>query len=184
MKLNLTQAQLAALAAGAPVSSLGLTAEEQAALSAQTADTKPQAESDSKPADDSKPSDATPAAVQPAADSTNDQLAAVLRQELREANLSLAQLQTATADQAALHGIVRASIGKMQIALGGSDTAATVPSNQLLAEHERLSDAFKARFKVGGVAATGQDISPKAEAKADPLFLARTAQAMQSGIGA
>lgn len=190
MKLNLTQAQLAALAAGASVSELGLAAEEQKALSEQlaadqpkeSADTKPKAEADPKPEGDPKP----------AADTA---VADVLRAELREVNLQLAtatakiddltkQLATATTDQAALHGIARASIGKMQVALGGADTSAALPPNQLLAEHERLSEAFKARFKVGGVAATGAETVKAQPQPIDPKFAARIQQLVNANIGA
>lgn len=68
--------------------------------------------------------------------------------------------------------IVKASMSVMSVALGGAaDVGAALTGTELLAEHTRLSDAFKAKFPTGGVAATMG--VPKAKATAavvDPRF--------------
>ena len=71
-------------------------------------------------------------------------------------------------------GIVRASIAVMSVALGGSkDVGAALTGKELLAEHDRLSEQFKAKFKAGGVAAVAplEETQPKAAAAIPPEFL-------------
>jgi hypothetical protein len=88
-----------------------------------------------------------------------------------------AKLAGIEATHSALVDIVRASAGKMQVALGGtaSDLAAFTDV-QVLAEHARVAGVFLEKFKVGGVAITAP--AEKAEvtaAVADPLREARLA---------
>lgn len=68
--------------------------------------------------------------------------------------------------------IARASVRTMGVHFGvKSDAVASMDNTSLLAEHTRLSDLFKDKFKVGGVAATTQESAP-AKAVAPPMFAA------------
>lgn len=63
----------------------------------------------------------------------------------------VAVAETLAADYAP---VVKASISVMSVALGGAaDTAAALVGPELVAEHTRVAEAYKAKFKVGGVAA-------------------------------
>ena len=66
-----------------------------------------------------------------------------------------AALTTATAQLEKFVEIARNSVKTMGIHFGTkADAVAAMSADQILAEHTRLSDLFKAKFKVGGVAAT------------------------------
>lgn len=73
-------------------------------------------------------------------------------------------------------GIVRASLGVMQVALGGSgEIASTLVGKELLAEHEKVKEQFTKKFPVNGVAAVNLPIKKPDAAKSGPSpeFLAR-----------
>lgn len=165
MKPNLTPEQLAQLAAGTKPEALGLSAEDLKSLqdflaSAQAApqNTGLQAQVD------------------------------LLRAELRTANSELAKaqvgLEAATAkatkleaDQGSLLKIARSSIGAMQIALGGSDTSATLTDDKVVAEHARLAEAFSTKFPTGRVTTpvASTETTPEATVQVDPMFAAALA---------
>lgn len=69
--------------------------------------------------------------------------------------------------------IARNSVKTMGIHFGvKADAIAAMDADQILAEHTRLSDLFKAKFKVGGVAATTPEVVTKVKASAPPMFAA------------
>lgn len=69
--------------------------------------------------------------------------------------------------------IARNSVKTMGIHFGvKADAIAAMDADQILAEHTRLSDLFKAKFKVGGVAATTPEVVTKAKVSAPPMFAA------------
>mgnify|MGYP000853223105 FL=1 len=77
------------------------------------------------------------------------------------------------ATQSPLLKIALQSITNMSISLGGASTASEgMSAVQVLAEHDRVSQLFKTKFVVGGVAAISSD--PKAsQTQADPRRMAR-----------
>lgn len=173
LMVNLTAQQLALLASGTPVASLGLSAEDQAEL--ETA-MKAKAEADAKATAEAKLAAALAAGG--AADS-DDKVVAFLRTELKDANMELAKanasLVEANAKLAAskteltgLLQIARASIGNMQVAMGGSNTADALTDASVLAEHTKLSEAFTKRFPVGKVSASQQEADPADKPGIDP----------------
>jgi hypothetical protein len=61
----------------------------------------------------------------------------------------------------------------MQIAMGGQAFIASgLGAVQVLAEHERVSNQFKNKFKVGGIAAVTGDATPE-KTQIDPRHQAR-----------
>ena len=69
--------------------------------------------------------------------------------------------------------IARNSVKTMGIHFGvKADAVAALDADQVLAEHARLADLFKAKFKVGGVAATAPEVVTKAKVSAPPMFAA------------
>lgn len=84
-----------------------------------------------------------------------------------------AALTTATAQLEKFVEIARNSVKTMGIHFGTkADAVAAMSADQILAEHTRLSDLFKAKFKVGGVAATTPEVVTKAKVSAPPMFAA------------
>lgn len=82
--------------------------------------------------------------------------------ELREAALKLRELESAVASMTDTHSglteVVAKSVSTMRVALGGhAVNAAEMTADALLAEHHRLSTEFKAKFKIGGVAAASAE---------------------------
>ena len=69
--------------------------------------------------------------------------------------------------------IARNSVKTMGIHFGvKADAVAAMDADQVLTEHARLADLFKAKFKVGGVAATTPEVVTKAKVSAPPMFAA------------
>lgn len=69
--------------------------------------------------------------------------------------------------------IARNSVKTMGIHFGvKADAIAAMDADQILAEHTRLADLFKTKFKVGGVAATTPEVVTKVKASAPPMFAA------------
>lgn len=172
MKFNLTPEQLAALASGTPVASLGLSEADQAALTAALA----AAATPAPAAAAAAPAAATPA---PAAAEANTNVLDFLRTELRDANQTLAttktQLEAATTQLTALQAsngsllkIARDSIGNMQIALGGRNTSATLPDVEVLAEHTRLAAVFTATLPTARVSAAAAVVEDPSKTAAKP----------------
>lgn len=180
-KATLTDADVAAIAAGAPV--------EQIAASETTTDA-PAAEAEPKveapvdaPAAAAADADPAPAAAAPADQSAvvallKEQLAAA-QADVLAANLGKVNAEAALAAMQAqlepLVAIARDTVTKLHIALGSS--GAHVPSldvKALLTEHASASATFKDRFKVGGVAAASAQAEPASKASvASPADKAR-----------
>ena len=78
-----------------------------------------------------------------------------------------------TAQASAFTEIARASVKTMGLHFGvKSEAVAAMSPAEVLSEHTRLSELFKAKFKVGSVAATTQVDEPESKAQAIPLFAA------------
>lgn len=97
--------------------------------------------------------------------------------ELLSAKVESAKIQDKLSELEAslspMIGIVSKSINTMQIALGGSAISHEGASaSAVVAEHGRVMEAFTAKFKVGGVAATGSEATSKATT-VDPRHIAR-----------
>lgn len=76
----------------------------------------------------------------------------------------------------ALATIARNSVKTMTVALGGkAEAVETMATAEVLAEHARITEVFKTKFKVGGVAATTtEDNLAPAKAQVSPFFAAFT----------
>ena len=167
MPKPLTDEQLAAMAAG-----VDLTAE----LAAQPdAAAQPDVAQPAQPAAASKPD------VQSAMDMAKEMLAqaqtdlVMSKSEVITLKAQLSargtELETVKAETDKFVEIARASVKTMGLHFGlTSESVAAMRPSDVLAEHARLSDLFKAKFKVGGVAATTSDsVKPK---QAVPLVFA------------
>jgi len=78
-----------------------------------------------------------------------------------------------TTQASAFTEIARASIKTMGLHFGvKSEAVAAMSPAEVLSEHARLSELFKAKFKVGSVAATTQVDEPETKAQVNPLFAA------------
>ena len=80
---------------------------------------------------------------------------------LLEASVKLSKLEDRLlqieASVTPLVDIAAKSISNMQIALGGSAYVASASADAVVADHVRVSEQFKSKFKVGGVAAVSAD---------------------------
>lgn len=112
-----------------------------------------------------------------------------VNQQLTQANEQLSNLRVKIATMEAesaksvallpdLLEIAKASVGRMQIALGGSDTSAALNAQDAVAEHKRLLPIFNDKLKTGGVAAPAASTEPPTTVpQATPEFLQRLALA-------
>ncbi len=190
MNIVLTQQQLAAIQAGATPLSLGIvlegTADEQAkALASATVlgadDASKKAADETATAalaaaadkDKANPATAPPAAAVDMTALLQSQLVTA-NAELLATKVTLETLRVTTLAQATAHdgllAIARKAIGKMSVALGGSDAAAqTLDAAAAIAEYAKTEETFLSKFKTGQQsAATPVD---KPVAKVDPAFL-------------
>ncbi len=181
----LTEANIAALAAGAPLASVmaGAGQPGQAGPAPQdpaSADADPTRKGGPASAEAGAEGAATPP-VDDASTSASEQQAAAgteadsgqaavvdfLRKELRETQTALAesgaqlkqlqaQVTAMTTTHEALMGIARDSLSSMRVALGGRAVAGALAAEQLLAEHAEASESFRKAFRAGGVAAVAQ----------------------------
>lgn len=170
-----TADQLAALASGAAVEPNATELEvEDTTPAAEATTTNTQAEETTA----TETSTETTATTSHAAD-----VLAFVKSQLVEANdallaakVEIASLKATVDGMKANHDglltIARNSVGNMLIALNSSAAAAEgLDATAVLAEHARLSTAFKAKFKIGGVAATKpEDDKPAVKASFDPIF--------------
>lgn len=128
----------------------------------------------------------------PEASAPSDNLTAFLRDELKSSQAALvnAQVELQTlktqfeemkASYDGLVAIAQTSVQKMHVALGGRDVAVTSSGAELLAEHSRISEEFKSKFKVGGVAATAPEgkEGKKGVTPFNPIFAAMVPAAKQ-----
>lgn len=182
----LTDANIAALAAGAPPASAAAGAEQpgpagHAPQNPVSADADPAREGGPASAEaGAAGAPADPAPEQPVAADTGAASAPVLdflRGELRETQAALAesgvqlkQLQTQVAEMSATHDALMAiatrSLSNMRVALGGRAVAGKLAAEQLLAEHAEAVESFQAAFRSGGVSAVAQ---PESTASATPV---------------
>jgi hypothetical protein len=171
--MKLTQEQLAALAAGATLASLGLE-ETQETEEAKTARLAAEAATLAAEAETAR------LAAEAEANKTKPEVLAYVQGQLTAAQAETVELKVklaqATEQLAATEGltkIARASVGNMSMNLGGAATAGEAFSGAaLVAEHARLDAVFKEKFKVGRVTATNSvDDKKPAKVEVDPLFL-------------
>ena len=172
LKTALTDQQIAAMSEGAGF------AAPAAAVTAPEAPTTPAA-TENPPASAAAPSEPVPAASADITQFLQGQLATAQAQvvdltvQLRDAQASAQRLE---GQNAALRGILVASVERLKVAMGmpavGADSTNT---EALLAEHNTLRAQFESKFKVGGVAAVAPvaaDADKSAQPE-DPLRAAR-----------
>lgn len=163
LKNALTEQQIAAMAAGAigaPAATVVLTPEQTAAAVAEAA-----ASAEAAAAAASEAATAAAAAAEAAKAVANPDVVTLLQTQLATAQaqvLSLSiELQGAKtqgeANSAAaekMRPIVRASVGNLRVALGGTAAGVEALADEgLMAEHANLAAQFTTKFKAGGVAA-------------------------------
>jgi len=167
---KLTEQEIAALASGLTPEAAAEAA-AAAALAAVAAD-KPAPAAD-KPADTAPQATDLVAFLQTQVKSQTDQILAL---SIKVQGLEAAAAETG-ATQGALLDIARASIGKMQVALGGAaPDLSAMSAAAVLVEHARVCAVFKAKFVVGGVAVTAPEDKKTAEAASvAPLQTAKLA---------
>lgn len=160
---------------GTAVQQPGASSQVQATLEAQNA-----------PQDESQAESQTGTEVETPSSSNVDssnQLVAYLtekvatqEQQLRDAAIAATLAQAQVAAIPSLRVIAEASLNQMRIALGHTATdAAALSPDALVAEHQRVSAEFGAKFPVGGVAASssGAEVHKPTAAQVDPTHLAR-----------
>lgn len=164
MKIILSNEQIAAIAAGAPLASLGIDANDLDTSDAATAKAKADADAAAAAA---AAAASTETVVDPAAPATGGATIAappadagvvsLLKEQLAEANAEITKLKidaAGHATMAATHDdlvvIARAATANMLIPLGGSAAAVDgLDAAAVVAEHARLKPLFQARFPVG-----------------------------------
>jgi signal peptide peptidase SppA len=167
MKANLTEVQLAALAAGASLSDVAPVADATVVAPVADVTTPDAAPADAPvaPVADAAPVAPVDAPVAPVADMTaitllQAQLAtaneAVISARVENSNLT-AKVASIQATHEGLLTIARTAVANMAVPLGGSaDVANNYDASTVIAEHAKLRESFLSKFKVGGVAATAQ----------------------------
>lgn len=183
-KKALTEADIAALAAGATgVDASVVAPAEQPAVEGVVDVTPAEPAPDAAaPVEDVAASAESAVTEQVATvDATVQLLSSQLKEKdaaLLEAGIKLNELQGKLADleasQAPLLQIAGKSIANMQIALGGSALSIEgLSAAAVLAEHDRVSEVFKTKFKVGGVAAVSAEAPVDKPTQIDPRHIAR-----------
>lgn len=184
--MKYTPAQIAALASGVPLADVlkmapegdttgaTKTAEELAAEAAAAETERLAAEAAAAETARLAAAAANPPAPTPDVQTFLAGQVATLGEQLGAAKAKITQLETDQAKSAEAYSglcvIAQTSLGRMQVALGGSATASTLTGLDLLAEHKRVSDSFSAKFPVGGVAATTPPKDVPATPPANPMF--------------
>jgi len=179
MPKPLTDEQLAAMAAGVDLPTAEASAEADAAATtdakaAADAASTNVAESTTKPEAPESAPDAMTVLTNLVTKATADTLAARLELQTAQSNLAAksAEFDTLQTQANATLEIARASVKTMGLHFGLKAEAITVMSAaEVLAQHADLSEKFKAKFKVGGVAATTQE-AVKPKASLNPMFAA------------
>lgn len=168
MKKALTEQEIAALAAGGTAGAAEAEQETAETETEQEAEVVEEVQAESKPE--------VPAADAAVVNLLQTQLSAKDK-DLLEANVKLAEQSRQLAEvQATFDGlltIARTAVSHLSVALGGSAEAGnTLGAAQALAEHARLAEQFKRKFKSGGVAAvdaaqnkTTTPVSPRQQAR-------------------
>lgn len=185
-KNALTEADIAALAAGGAAASVTLTAEQTAAadLAAKAAadaakEVADKAAATAKEVADKATADAAAAAAK------DTELVTFLRGELKDREAKLLESTVAVRDltakvtsiegtHSALLAIAADSANNMRVALGQVKVdVKTLTAEALLIQHKALVTDFSAKFKVGGVAATGAEAAASAEVTNPTVHSAR-----------
>lgn len=182
----LTPEQLAQLAAGATLASLGIviTPEDQAAMDAAAATAKAASDAAAvkKAAEDLAAKEAADAAALKLAGTGGDVSAvALLQSQLataqaaeRAASQELVALKATTQTQAStfpgLLEIARGALANMLIPMGGNkDSAAAMDAATVVAEYPKTREQFLAKFPVGRQT-QGPEVKDKAAEEFDPIF--------------
>lgn len=164
MSKPITPEYLAALAAGVDL-------EDAPGAEALAAEAAAKAEADALAAAEAE---AAAAAAVPTVESLQAELEsaqASATSALAEVAAFKAQVEELTASQAGLLAFARNSIKAMSVPLNLE--AAAVADSEVLAEHARVSELFKTKFKVGGVTAAKPDVetAKPVAALVNPLFV-------------
>ena len=194
-KKALTEQDIAALAAGASGAVTGEAAAEAAAIEAAAAElAAAEAAAVEAAAAELAAAEAAAAAVEAEAAkdlAKNSETVQLLTSQLKDKDAELVQakveltmanqkLADATANIDPLTAIAAASLSNMSVALGGAAvTCEGLSAAQVVAEHARLATQFKAKFHVGGVAATGGNQAAQ-QVTGDPRRMARVSAARYS----
>jgi signal peptide peptidase SppA len=169
LKTALTEQQIAAIAAGAAPTPAASTAPE----------TLPTADAPAQP-------DAPAAATTPTA-SANQEVVSLLQGQLATAQAQILSLSVESQATKAAHTaleatagklrpIVRAAVGNLRVALGGSASGIeSLTDDNLMAEHASLSAQFGKQFPAGGVAAVSSTATAEKSESVDPFRRARLA---------
>lgn len=180
MKNALTEQQVAAIAAGAPLLTQVVepTAAETEAAAAEAA----ALEASAAEAAAAEAAVAATAALEAAKPAAPDAVVTLLQSQLREAQASVVALTVENtslkskaaaveATHEALVKIAGASLSNMKVALGFSGfDASKLKAEELVLEHTSTVETFQTKFKAGGIAATQADETQ--EPKLNPRFAA------------
>lgn len=169
-KTTLTEADIAALAAGANLGAAAPDAQPEAEAPAP----ETVAEVEQAAAEPTQQVDTPVSAVKV----LSDQLKAS-QDDLLAARVALSKAEDKVAEMGAfvepLRDIAAKAVNNLRVALGGTalDMSASTPA-QILAEHATLSATFTSKYKAGGVAAVdAAQAAPKQEHKVDAKTQAR-----------
>jgi hypothetical protein len=178
---TLTEQEIAAIAAGAPLLAEGDAKTEASAADGEGSDLDVKAGGATEPPKDEKPEQADKAFDAAAAllKVTTDQLTAA-NSDLLATKLELSKAHDKLAEMTAviepLKAIAARSLNNMRIALGNSalDLSA-MSAAQLLADHDATQANFTTKMRVGGVSAANAETSAgeKAEFKMDSKLAAK-----------
>ena len=180
-KKVLTEADIAALASGVDLSA-GTTIEKP--LTDEGAADGMQAETGRDAAQEVETAQATAEQTKTPQVATMDATVQYLQTQLQakddallQANIKLARTEERLAGLESTHAplvkIAAQSIANMSLSLGGVSTVSEgMTAVQVLAEHDRVSQLFKTKFVVGGVAAVSSE-SKASQTQADPRRMAR-----------
>jgi signal peptide peptidase SppA len=178
-KKSLTEADIAALAAGATLDAEGTATQELEgvlAAASKGAQDALQAETPSE--------EVTQAEVRPEPVASSDTSVQFLQSMVKDkdealiaANVKIAKLEEKLADVEAAHAPLLAiavkSARNMATALNGTSLLSEgMAAVQVLAEHQRITELFKTKFPIGGVAAVTAEETP-AKTQIDPRHRAR-----------
>ena len=175
MKRAMTEQDIAALAAGAPLSAASTNAVDGQA---------PEGQDPAAPAP-AAAAPAAPAASQTAPEQKDDGVLAYVQGQLAAAQAQVVELTVATraleAQITAMKGthdklvaIAAGTLRNMKVALGGAaPDLSALSAEAILADYEATSKTFHDKFKSGGVAAASDKEVGEAAVKVDPLRMQR-----------
>jgi len=194
-KKDLSESQLAALAAGVPLAVVTAPAKSEAEIAAEVvaaANVAAAAAAAAKATDDAATAAARSVmaveAAKPVA-ATDDPLVAFLKTELSTAQAAVAeadgkalaaaaQVSALEATEADLMSVVGKVVANLSIATGKKIDTSKMTSAELSAAYATQSELFTNTFKVGGAAAVTADVAPPVKKVA--LFTSRDAAAAKS----